>query len=698
MISETNLSPVDAGLLLNALPTGIALLDNGGTIIEANATFLAAVGCASDELPPFRELFGAGPNDFADAGRTVAIGERHFSIRLHPIAEIGAVCHLHEVTDWVIDQANTRRSSHTDALTGLSNRAAFLPELSNAAEGRNTVALLTVDLDDFKGVNDTLGHPVGDALLAKVSERLSSALRKTDRLARLGGDEFAILQTDVAQPEGAETLAKRLVDLIGRPYVLQSHMIDIGASVGVALSDAARDADELMKQADIALYRAKKEGRNTYRFFEESMDAEMQERRAMELDLRRALPFRQFELHYQPQMNLKTKAVTGMEALIRWQHPTLGAIPPDRFIPLAEQTGLIIPIGEWVIRQACEDAALWPSDVVVAINVSAKQLASGKFVNTVMNALAHSGLRPDRLEVEITESVLMTNIEGCVATLHALRDLGIRISMDDFGTGYSSLSYLQSFPFHTIKIDQSFVRSIAGEKSAGLIRAITAIGEHLGMGTIAEGVETSEQLDHVTTSGCNSAQGFLFSRPVPSGEVGALLDRLAIQPIDTRGPTSDAQPEDVGDPIENGLYRLVYYSQNMIMGLDEEVEAAVQQILETSQRNNAAVAVTGALMFTDGLFAQILEGQQAEVERVFERIQLDERHGEVHLLSFGPVESRIFARWAMAFVGETHDSKNAFAHCADESGFDYEAASADEMTSQLFRLLTDEDRLSRKAA
>jgi diguanylate cyclase (GGDEF)-like protein len=690
--------PTVVGSVLDALPTGVALLDDQGRIADANPNFWLAVKAGPGMGCTFQTLFAADPDRFVAKAAIVVVRDHHYAVRVIKIAGVGAVCHLHEVTDWVEDRNKADQSSHSDTLTGLSNRAAFLPELERAFASGSLITLMMVDLDHFKKVNDTLGHPVGDMLLRKVSERLTSAVRKTDRVGRLGGDEFSILQYGPDQPHEAEMLAKRVVELIGRPYVIDGHMIDIGASVGITLSGSADDAASLMKQADIALYRAKNSGRGQYCFFEQSMDLEMQERRSLEIDLRRALAFRQFELYYQPQLNLQSQLVTGMEALIRWRHPERGLVPPAKFIPLTEETGLIIPIGEWVIRQACEHAARWPSSVPVAVNVSAKQLASGKLVNTVASALANSGLQPDRLEMEITESVLMSDVDGCVATLHSLRDLGIRISMDDFGTGYSSLSYLQSFPFHKIKIDQSFIRSMDSEKSNAIIRAITAIGKHLGMTTTAEGVETAAQLDQVTDSGCGSAQGYLFSRPVPADEVPAVLERLAQTPV---GADDVSENEHSTMPlcvIEADIYRLVYYSKNTIIGLDEEVHAAVDQILAASQRNNALVGVTGALMFTNDQFAQVLEGPRLAVETVFERIQLDDRHGDVQLLSFGLADARVFPNWAMAFVGKAQSEITKFGHYATSSGFDLSVADGDEMTSQLLALLQDEERLSVRAA
>lgn len=690
--------PFDQSMMLDALPTGVALLDGANRIIDANASFWAAVDADNGAACTFHDLFSLEPDLFFGKGETIMLGEKHYSLVVRPLAGAGAVCHLHEVTEWIEGQNRAHASSNFDILTGLGNRGSFLPELERAFESRTQSALIMVDLDHFKTVNDTLGHPVGDTLLRKVSERLTSALRKSDSVARFGGDEFVVLQCDAEQPFGAEMLAKRLVELIGRPYVIDGHMIDIGASVGVALRGEAVDAIGLMKQADIALYRAKRAGRGQYCFFEPSMDAAMQERRALEVDLRRALAFRQFELYYQPQMDLKTRTVTGMEALIRWRHPERGIVTPAQFIPIAEETGLIIPIGEWVIRQACEHAASWSTAIPVAVNVSAKQLASGKLTNTVLNALASSGLPPERFEMEITESVLMSDVEGCVATLYALRELGIKISMDDFGTGYSSLSYLQSFPFHTIKIDQSFIRSMDPIKSKGIISAITAIGSHLGMTTIAEGVETAAQLDQATESGCGSAQGYLFSRPVPADEISSMLERLATTPVGLDDILGDPEPAEARPIVATDLYRLVYYSRNMVMGLDEEVRSTVDQILATSQRNNAAAGITGALMFTDGLFAQVLEGGQAAIETVFEHIQRDERHGEVQLLSFGPVETRVFPGWAMAFVGQNEASAEKFGHYAADSGFDFAAADGDAITSQLRALLCDEESLSVRAA
>ncbi len=427
--------------------------------------------------------------------------------------------------DLARSREEAQRLALHDALTELPNRA-FLAErleesLGQAQRDGSMLAMLCVDLDRFKQVNDTLGHPVGDALLRAVAGRLRDCVRRSDTVARLGGDEFAVIQSPLATLEDASGLAQRIVNALSEPYTLGEHQLVIGASVGVALapSDSVR-ADSLLMMADMALYRAKADGRGMSRFFEPEMDAKLQARRTLELDLRRALGMGEFELHYQPLIDVSSGAVSAVEALVRWRHPERGLVPPDEFVPLAEETGLIVPLGAWVIEQACQHAVTWPSNVRVAVNVSAAQFKGAALRETVANALAAAGLAPQRLEIEITETALLTNADTNLAILRELRAMGVRIAMDDFGTGYSSLGYLRSFPFDKIKIDRSFVRDI--ETSAdckAIVRAVTSLGGNLGIATTAEGVETREQLCHLQAEGCSEVQGYLFSRPVPADEV-----------------------------------------------------------------------------------------------------------------------------------------------------------------------------------
>jgi len=434
-----------------------------------------------------------------------------------------------DITDRKHAEARITHLAHYDALTDLPNRVLFKKALQTAlARSDRTqegVAVLCIDLDHFKTVNDTLGHPVGDALLQAVAQRLNGCVRETDAVARLGGDEFAVVQSGPDLPAGAGLLAARLVEAIAKPFDILGHQVVIGASVGIAVAPTdSGDSDALLKMADMALYRVKSEGRSGFHFFEQAMDALLQARRALELDLRRAVAAGEFELHYQPLMDLQDDRVVACEALLRWRHPERGLVSPAEFIHLAEEIGLIVPMGEWVLQQACREAALWPDAISVAVNISPVQFRSRQLVASVVQALAASGLPASRLELEITESVLLENNAGNLALLHQLRALGVRISMDDFGTGYSSLSYLRSFPFDKIKIDQSFVRDLPDQKDAmAIIRAVTSIGASLGMTTTAEGVETQAQLDELRRQGCDQIQGYLISRPMGSAGISALL-------------------------------------------------------------------------------------------------------------------------------------------------------------------------------
>ncbi|MBZ8133192.1 bifunctional diguanylate cyclase/phosphodiesterase [Afifella sp. IM 167] len=434
-----------------------------------------------------------------------------------------------DVTERRKAEAQVKHMAHHDALTDLPNRLLFRSRLeADLARSRRlgrSLAVLCLDLDHFKSVNDTLGHPVGDKLLQAVAGRFNRNLREMDFVARLGGDEFAIIQTDLQDSGDASGLAARLIEAIGAPFEIDGHQIAVGTSVGIAFAPCDGDEpDTLLKNADTALYRAKADGRGAYRFFEPGMDARLQARRALELDLRTALAKDEFELYYQPQLDVDTQRVTGFEALLRWRHPVRGMVSPADFIPVAEEIGLIVQLGEWVLRRACAEATCWPEPIKLAVNLSPVQFKSNRLVETVIDALATSGLQPGRLELEITESVLLHGSASNLAVLKELKDLGIRISMDDFGTGYSSLSYLQKFPFDKLKIDQSFVRELSDRPEAmAIIRAVTGLGRSLRMLTTAEGVETPEQLEKLRREGCNEVQGYLFSKPRPAHELAMLL-------------------------------------------------------------------------------------------------------------------------------------------------------------------------------
>jgi diguanylate cyclase (GGDEF)-like protein len=436
-----------------------------------------------------------------------------------------------EITDRRAAEASVVHLAHHDALTDLPNRVLFHLKLEAAlahARRGQRLALLYLDLDQFKEVNDTLGHPVGDALLQIVAERLVQYTRETDTVARLGGDEFAIVLAPIEKPTEAIQLANRVLELFDAPFDVAGHQIVIGTSIGIAFApEDGTDSDQILKNADLALYRAKLDGRAVYRLFQPEMDAQMQARRVLELDLRTALQAGQFELFYQPLVDMRAGAVTGFEALLRWRHPERGLVPPGEFIPLAEEIGLIVPIGEWVLAEACTTATGWLGEMRVAVNLSPAQFKSRNLVTAVSRALLDAGLRADRLELEITETVMLQDTEATLATLHQLHGLGAGIALDDFGTGYSSLSYLRRFPFDRIKIDQSFVRELGIRRDCGaIVRAVAGLSRDLGMATTVEGVETREQLALLRSAGCTEFQGYLFSPAVPGGEVADLVGRI----------------------------------------------------------------------------------------------------------------------------------------------------------------------------
>lgn len=455
-----------------------------------------------------------------------------FKIRHRPMPDLGWVATHEDITEQRQAEVKIEHMAHHDALTDLANRVLLNERLEQALthfQNEQMVAVHHLDLDQFKAVNDTFGHPVGDKLLMIVADRLRALVRETDTIARMGGDEFVIVQAPISDPAEATTLAQQIIAWISEPYDIEDQQATVGTSIGIAVSPGDGDTpDKMLRHADLALYRAKSDGRGTFRFFEPAMNEQMQARRIMEQDLRKALPSGEFELYYQPVVNLESKEISGFEALLRWNHPEAGQVPPSTFIPLAEEIGFIVPLGEWVIREACLAASRWPEHLTVAVNISAVQFRGSSLMTVIINALAASGLHPTRLEIEITESVLLQDREATLAMLHQLRSLGIRIAMDDFGTGYSSLTYLQSFPFDKIKIDRSFVKDITDNAgSLYIVRAVAALANGMGMAATAEGVETAEQLDKIAAVGCTEMQGYLFSKPLPVAEIERLfLSRL----------------------------------------------------------------------------------------------------------------------------------------------------------------------------
>ena len=457
-------------------------------------------------------------------GRVVAVRHR-------PMTGGGWVGTYEDITERYRAEESIAHMARHDALTDLPNRLMFREKmaegLARVVEKNEAMVVMCFDLDNFKAINDSLGHPFGDKLLQAMAERLSGIVGKGDTLARLGGDEFAVLHP-TSNGQNAEKLARRLISATISPFLIDGQEINSSICIGIAIAPKnGSTGDQLMKCADLALYRAKAQGRSTLRFFDPEMDKQMQARRALEVDLRKALAAGEFHLVFQPQINLATNKIVCMETLVRWTHPERGPVSPAEFIPVAEETGLIAPLGEWVLRQACAEAAQWPAAIRVAVNLSPVQFRNRNLVSMITHALAAARLPAARLEIEITEAMLMQKDEAIVTMLHQLRTLGVRIAMDDFGTGYSSLSYLRSFPFDKIKIDQSFVSDVElSSDSAAIVQTIAALGAALGITTTAEGIETVEQLKLVKLAGCIEGQGFLIGRPAKAEDIRGLLHRF----------------------------------------------------------------------------------------------------------------------------------------------------------------------------
>jgi diguanylate cyclase (GGDEF)-like protein len=572
MASEASLAQREAGLAeksneleqaytrldaaLNNMSQGLCMFDKNERLVVCNDTYLRMYGLSSTQVArgcDLRALLEArrtAGNFSGDADHYIADLHARFeqgrglyvtthlddgriiAVNNHPIAGGGWVATHEDITERQRIAAQIAHMARHDALTDLANRGLFQERMDEAIARLHShgegFCVFVFDIDLFKSVNDSLGHPVGDALLRAVAQRLRSTVRGSDTIARLGGDEFAILQmVDTDQREDAIVLANRLLETIGSPYSIEGHQIVIGVSIGIASAPAdGTEGEQLLKHADLALYRAKSEGRNSYRFFAAEMDGEARLRRSLEVELRTALSrdalssHEEFELHYQDVLKVATQQACGAEALLRWRHPVHGLIFPDKFIPIAEEIGLIVPLGEWVIRKACAEAASWPEHMRLSVNLSSVQFRTGNLVDIVTGALVDSGLAPERLELEITESVLLQKQAGILAILQQLKSLGVGIVLDDFGTGYSSLSYLRMFPFDKVKIDKSFVAEMATRADcAAIVCAVTSLGRSLNIDTTAEGVETQEQFELLRAAGCTEVQGYLFSRPRPASEL-----------------------------------------------------------------------------------------------------------------------------------------------------------------------------------
>jgi diguanylate cyclase (GGDEF)-like protein len=538
-------------IAINNMTQGLLLFDSEARLIVCNQSYIAMYGLSPDIVRPgitLRDLvnhrkqigsFDGDVDEYCSAlSRSMLEGKtshnqtktpdgRTILIVNKPVASGGWVATHEDITERRRAEKQIRHLAHYDALTDLPNRALFherlRDELVRIAPNQQ-LAVIYIDIDEFKSVNDTLGHQVGDELLKSVAASLCRHAGPNEVIARLGGDEFAIMQTAISNQAEIIALVTRVFDAIRTPFECLGHQVTTDASVGVAVAPRhGTDLDQILKNADLAMYAAKAAGRRTWRFFEPAMDARVKARRRLEMDMRQALQDGAFEVYYQPFVSLEDNLIAGCEALVRWRHPERGMISPVEFIPVAEETGLINELGEWVLNTACRDAMTWPGEFKLAVNVSPVQFKSGTLALKIAAALAASRLPPRRLELEITEAVLIRDDDAALAALHQARALGVRIALDDFGTGYSSLSYLQRFPFDKIKIDRCFVNDLATRGGASIVQAVVNIAAARNMTTLAEGVETSEQRESLRALGCREMQGFLFSRPVPAVDILRLL-------------------------------------------------------------------------------------------------------------------------------------------------------------------------------
>jgi diguanylate cyclase (GGDEF)-like protein len=539
-------------IAINNMTQGLLLYDSSGRLIVCNRRYMEMYGLSPSVVKPglsFRDLIAYRKETGSFKGdvdvfcssvlRNVAMGKvtqntvetadgRSILIVNKPLADGGWVVTQEDVTERRRAEERITHLAHYDVLTDLPNRALFHEQLKRELlriAPDEQLAVLYIDIDEFKSVNDSLGHMIGDELLKSVAVSLGRCIGGADFVARLGGDEFAIVQTGIKSPGDAADLVARVFDSIRAPYACHGHQVTTDASIGIALAPQhGTDLDQIVKNADLAMYAAKSAGRRTHRFFEPVMDAQVQARRILEINLRQAMSDDALEVYYQPCISLQDNRITGCEALVRWRHPERGMVPPSEFIPIAEETGLINQLGEWVLATACAEAMTWPDEVNLAVNVSPVQFKSGTLALKIVAALAASGLPANRLELEITEAVLIRDDEAALAVLHQLRAIGVRIALDDFGTGYSSLSYLQRFPFDKIKIDRCFVNDIAEPGgSSCIVRAVVNIAAERHMTTTAEGVETQQQQELLRALGCTEMQGYLFSPAIPAADIRSVL-------------------------------------------------------------------------------------------------------------------------------------------------------------------------------
>lgn len=554
-----------------------------------------------------------------------------------------------------------------DPVTNLLTRTRLITRIGSALNhpDRPTLKIVCIKIDQLNEYRAEAGESASNRLLQKVAKRLTDVIPKNWLVASDGASSFVVMAMDNTRHESDanfESTMSKAKEMLGRPYLVDCEVAELTVNIGWACCEPESTTLELLRQAELSLATNTESKSGVDRAYSSDMDEKRRDERKLEFDLRKAILLNEFELHYQMQLDYTNRKISGFEALIRWKHPERGMIFPDVFIPLAEKSGLIVAMGEWVIKTACQQAMLWPQDIRVAVNVSPVQLQSDNLINVVKSSLRESGLAPERLEIEITESTAIQDETSSRQVLLALKSEGVTIALDDFGTGYASLSYLRSFPFDKLKIDQSFVRSEENRVENDLVlQSMFTLGKCFGMTTLAEGIETEEHQEKILGLGCDKAQGYLYSRPIPFENTFSLLEQfnnIAIETYET--PQTQESATGIEKSTEGALFQIAYISDNATSTAPEQLSLMMDSIQRSSKRNNTLDNISGALMFNQRCFAQILEGESDVIENAFERIQSDPRHQNVQVLDFGPIEQRSFPEWAMAFVGETNQNTEQF--------------------------------------
>ena len=577
-----------------------------------------------------------------------------------------------------------------DPITKLLTRPRLVELIDSSLKHceKSSLKVVCIKLDELDEFKAAAGESASNRLLQKVAKRLSDVLPRKWLAASDGASSFTLLARDINADAVTATFEEtigRAKDMLGRPYLIDQEVAELKAHIGWTSCTDEHGTLELLRQAELSLAVNTNSLSGKDKPYSTDMDEKRREERKLEFDLRKAILLNEFELHYQMQLDYTNRKISGFEALIRWRHPERGMIFPDVFIPLAEKSGLIVAMGEWVIKTACHQAHRWPEDIRVAVNVSPVQLQSENLINVVQTSLKNSGLSPNRLEIEITESTAIQDETSSRNCLLALKDLGVSIALDDFGTGYASLSYLRSFPFDKLKIDQSFVRSEENRVQNDLVlQSMFTLGKCFGMTTLAEGIETEEHQEKILGLGCDKAQGYLYSRPIPFEDTFSLIEEF--NQVSFAAETTEAnieRHETIVKSTEGALFQIAYISDNASDSSPEQLSSMMEDIQLASKRNNTADNISGALMFNQQCFAQILEGESEVIETAFERIQNDPRHHNVQVLDFGPIEKRSFPEWAMAFVGETTENTREF----DQLSLIQAKSSEDNQGLKLQRLL-----------